>query len=425
MDIVAFNCTLPYHVKKQKHVYRCKFPTPTPVTDDHYPTPGPSSAPAEDSGPEGADWINTFLDDVSATANMAIDDEAGEVSDLDHDINIPSQSTLDVNDNNDDDNDNDDNNDNDDHQDNHPEDHHNEDRFCYRDNDENEDDGGDDHDERHGSEYQHDDDGSGSFFEDEDDLVGTPKAEWSEDMVQTVEMQQLGICVNTAAKVIVCLACSSVIKPSDLSRHLIRVHKPISTTSSFCDQLVETYGLHEDPLSSRPGTIITAIYGLDLVAGYFTCDTCGYGCREERTIKQHVARSQSCRTYRCRYAQTFQPSSGRMYFGVELSPVVDEPEDPLDPLHYFKTRFTEPLFSDIAITCPDSACDTNHFLTLEPWLDLVKGKTGRELNDLVRVREPELRKEVRVCVDRYAQAATKDLKDVDHEARVTIGDYLG
>lgn len=354
---------------------------------------------------------------------MAVDDGASEGSDLDRDLDGVFQSTLDTTDNNNRNHDGDDRHDDDDDEDHH---HHDEDDHHHHHHDE-DDYGGDDDDEDDRHHEDDDDDGVDlTFVPEEDDQAEIPKAEWSEDMVQTTAMQSLGICVNTVVKVIVCLSCSSVIKPSDLSRHLRRAHKPLSTTAEFCDELINTYDLHEDPLTSRPGTIITAIYGLPLVAGYFTCDTCGSAYQVEKTIKDHVAKSQGCSAYRHRFVQTYQPTLGRMYFGVELNPVVDDvSEDPLDPLHYFKANFTEPLFADIPITPPDSACNTNHFLTLEPWLDLVKGKTGRELNDFVRIREPELRKVVRVCVDRYVQVAIKDLRGVDNEARAAIGDYLG
>jgi len=363
--------------------------------------------------------MNEYFGDGPAAVDMAVDDGAGEGSNLDRDLDRASQSTLDITD----DNNGTGNDDEDNHL--HPDE---DDRHLHPDEDDHRLDDDDDDDLHHGDDdgdYDGEDDG-GSFVPDEDDPAEIPKAEWSEDMVQTTAMQSLGICVNTVARVIVCLACSSVIKPSDLVRHLRRAHKPLSTTPEFCDELVNTYDLHEDPLSSRPGSIITAIYGLPLVSGYFSCNTCGSAYQAEKTARDHVAKSRECNGYERRFVQTYQPTSGRMYFGVNLNPVVDDvSEDPLDPLHYFKTTFTEPLFADIPITPPDSACDTNHFLTLEPWLDLVQGKTGRELNDFVRVREPELRKVVRVCVDRYVQTAVKDLKGVDNEARATIGDYLG
>ena len=290
------------------------------------------------------------------------------------------------------------------------------------------------------SEAEDDGDGSGPYLEDKEDLVddgssedepaedGPPKvqkAEWSEDMVQTPEMAQLGICVNNAAKVIVCLACSAVIKPSEFSRHLARTHPPISSTASFFEQLVDAYDLHEDPHSSRPGSIITAIYGLDLVPGYLTCDSCGYACKTPKRMQIHLGKSQGCEEFSPRLVQTFQPTARRMYFGVELHPVVEELGDPLDPFPYITKVYAPPSFADVPITSPESACDANHFLTIEPWLTLIEGKTGREINELVRERDPDLRKEVRLCVERYALTATEALNEAGHEAGVTIGDYVG
>jgi len=290
-----------------------------------------------------------------------------------------------------------------------------------------------------GNDDDDDDDGSGTYFPGEGGLADDDsseeeggsesedlqKAEWTEEMVQTAEMAKLGICINTVAKVIVCLACSSVLRPSEFSQHLSSIHKPISSTPSFFEQLVETYGLREN-LSSRPGAIITAIYGLNMFPGFLTCDDCGYACRTVNRITTHLSKSRGCETFsEKRLVQTFQPTSDRMYFGVEPHPVADELNDPFDPFPHLKIKHAPPSFADIPITSPKSARDANNFLRSEPWLALVDGKKGRDIYDLVRERDPDLRQEVRICVERYAMTAGKALEDAGHEAGAAMADYVG
>ena len=274
------------------------------------------------------------------------------------------------------------------------------------------------------------DDGDGDYEDEEElqapgDQTGVPKAEWSEDMIQTEEMAKLGICVNVPAKVVVCLACSSAVKPSDLHRHLIRTHAPMSTTPAYCQELTDTYSLLEDPARSRPGTIIRAIFGLDLVNGLLACNACGYACKGEKWIKVHVKQTgTSCSSYSQRYAQTFRPTSSRMYFGVTLSPEVP-PEDPLDPVAILKRKFGPPPFSNVPITSPKTPRDANRFLKIEKWEGFVEGKTGAELEDLTRERCPEVRSELRVCVERYALDIIPKLHKAGNEAMATLGDFIG
>lgn len=262
----------------------------------------------------------------------------------------------------------------------------------------------------------------------DDESIGesAPKAGWSEDTVQTEAMARLGICVNTVARVIICMACASAIKPLELPEHLAKTHPPISTSTAYSQELVNTYDLRSD-LDSRPGTIITAIYGLELVNGYLTCNNCGYACKSEKAMGRHMKNSKGCNTVQERPVQTFRPSSKRSYFGVNLEP---EPAEEavgasLDPLTFLKKKFAPIPFSSIPIKSPKTSQDANHFLNLERWDLYVEGKTGAEIRDAVREREPELRNEVRICVERYAIDIVEKLIGVDHELRAAMADYTG
>ena len=265
---------------------------------------------------------------------------------------------------------------------------------------------------------------AGSHLPRTEDQTEIPKAVWTEEMIQTEEMARLGICINTTAKVIVCLACSSAIKPSELHQHLRKHELSLSTTSTFCQDITETYDLIDDPVRSRPGSIITAIYGLELFTGFFSCDTCGHAYKLEKKVKQHVTQTPSCGSYSQRYTQIFRPSAKQGYFGVELSSITEPIEDPLDPLAYLKKKFAPLPFQQIPITCP-SPRDANHFLNLEHWNKHVEGRTGADINHITREREPELRAEVRVVVERYARDAVRCLEKLDNEFKKAIGDYLG
>jgi len=258
----------------------------------------------------------------------------------------------------------------------------------------------------------------------EGDRSKIPRAEWSEDMEQTDEMMRLGLCVNTAVKVAICLECRSVIKPADLYHHVVKTHS-MSTTAPFCQGLQTKYDLDPDPYAMRPGSVVKAIFGLDLFEGYITCDACGYACGTKKAMQRHLKKSDNCQTFRKRYVQSFRPSSKRMYFGVELEPTEAPFATDLDPLAYLKKKFAPIPFSHIPIKSQGTGPDANHFLKLEKWDLYVEGKTGADIAFAVREREPELRSEVRICVERFADDVVGKLDKVDNEPRAAMGDYIG
>ena len=279
-----------------------------------------------------------------------------------------------------------------------------------------------------GGGYDNDDNDDDGDYEPEADQSGdrtdAPRAKWSEEMVQTQEMMRLGLCVNTAVRVAICLGCRSVIKPSDLYTHITKAHS-ISTSMEFCRGLEEEYELQQDPYSTRPGRIIKAIFGLDVLAGYFACDSCGYAYEEEKTVRRHIKGSDGCQKYQTRFAQVFRATLKRMYFAVEVDQAEEEDEDPLDPVFYLKKKFEPIPFSSMPIKSPGASQDANHFIRLERWDLYVQGKTGEEIVQAVREREPELREEVRTCVERFTQRVLDKLAAVDNESRKAIGDYQG
>ena len=201
---------------------------------------------------------------------------------------------------------------------------------------------------------------------DKGDRTDLPQAEWSEEMDQTEEMMKVGLCVHVNIRIAICIECRSVIKPSDLHHHIVKTHS-MSATISFCEELQAKYHLQLDPYNVRPGSIINAIYGLDLVKGYTTCDSCGYACGTDKAMKRHIKASDTCKTYRKRYVQTFQPSSNRMYFGVETEPREDPAITALDPVVYLRKKFSPLAFCDIPIRSPKATSCGCHFFTLNAW----------------------------------------------------------
>jgi hypothetical protein len=250
------------------------------------------------------------------------------------------------------------------------------------------------------------------------------KGPWSAATVQTEDMSRLGICIDTTARVVVCIACATVITPLQLPSHFSTTHPPMKIDPTFSQGLLETYNLHPDPTRSRPGRILTAIYGLDIVDGYLSCESCGYACLSENRMKTHIRSYPGCNLYRPRPIQTFLPRSNLMYFGVHLPRASDAIQDHLDPVNYLTAKFAPLPFNQVPIEAP-APRDTHHFLRNENWHRHLEGRTPSAIYEVVRVREPELRKEVRSVLERYAKDGLKKLEKLDNEAKGAIADYLG
>ena len=254
------------------------------------------------------------------------------------------------------------------------------------------------------------------------DHTELPAVGWSSDMLQTDQMASVGIAVNTRARVVLCLECRQAIRPKLLYDH-IRHHPPMELALHICNDIAETHDLLPDP-ETRPGAVIAAVYGLDLLSGYLSCDTCGYACKSKKTMERHKKKSTHSSFSDSRYVQTFVSSAHRMYFGVQL-PNAEVAEEIFDPVTYLKQKFAPTPFQHIPITSPQDPRDAHHFLQIEHWGKFVAGRTGAEITTVVREREPELRAEVRTCVELFAKELASKLVAEGNPAQVAIGDYAG
>ena len=244
----------------------------------------------------------------------------------------------------------------------------------------------------------------------------------TEETIQTEAMKKVGIVVNTATHVVICLGCRVAIRPTSLSSHIARVHS-LPVDHSFCESLVEKYKLHKEP--GRPGKVVQAIYGLDVFPDYLSCDNCGAAFLTRVSITRHHKEAPDCQYagHMKRFAQSYNPGSGRMFFGVtvpEPSPIDLGP----DPVSLIKNSFSPTSFQALPIQAIGFR-DSNHFLAVENWADHVDGLTGEEIQHIVREREPELRERVRGIVLGYANDAVQALGNEQHAVKVAIGDYNG
>ena len=254
-----------------------------------------------------------------------------------------------------------------------------------------------------------------------------PAVVWSDDMLQTEEMASVGLVVNTRARVVLCLECRQAVKPKRLFDH-IRRHLGMTLPLNACHDIIETFDLLQSPETARPGAVITAIYGLDLLSGYISCNTCGFACKTPTTMKTHKRQNEGCThsQHKPRYVQTFTPTSSRMYFGVDLAESPPPAEEDFDPVAYLKQKYNPTPFSDRPITTPQNPRESNHFLQIEKsWIDFVKGKTGAQIHAAVREPEPELAREVGECVELYARKLAENILGEGNAAVGAIGDYTG
>lgn len=253
---------------------------------------------------------------------------------------------------------------------------------------------------------------------------GTFFLQWTPETVQTAEMKRVGLVVNTAARVVICLGCQSAIKPPTLYRHINHTHYPLTATRKFCSDLVEKHNLIQDP--QRPFGVITAIFGLPLSSKHLSCDNCGAAFQTKPSILRHIREVPGCSSagYQTRPTQSLFPQSNRQFFGVDI--LSDSPAcDPNNQVALIKKFYSPTPFHALPITAAHSFRDANHFLRVEHWEEHVEGMTGEVIHKVVREREPQLRETVLTVVEMYARNMVKELTGTDHAIKVAIGDYNG
>ena len=244
----------------------------------------------------------------------------------------------------------------------------------------------------------------------------------TEDTIQTEDMKKAGIIINTAVRVVICLGCHVAVRPASIYNHVARIHS-LPITSRFCEALVKNYKLHKE--LGRPGKVIDAIYGLDVFPDYLCCDNCGAAFQTDFSIGRHIREVADCHsaTSTKRSAQSYNPGSNRMFFGVALPAPPPSDLSP-DPVSLIKNSFTPTPFRAMPIQASGFR-DANHFLSIEKWAEHVEGMTGEEIHFIVREREPELRELVKDVVLGYSKAAVEALGNEEHSVKVAIGDYNG
>jgi hypothetical protein len=261
----------------------------------------------------------------------------------------------------------------------------------------------------------------------DEDIPHTPvapsrSAPLTEDTIQTDQMGKAGIIVNSALRVVICLGCRAVVKPAVIYEHVARGHS-LPVSRDFCQGLAKTHNLHKEP--TRPGKVIEAIFGLDITPDYWSCDNCGAAFQTEVSVARHHRENLDCHsaTHTQRLAQSYAPTSNRMFFGVTLPATPPSLLGP-NPVSLVKNAYSPTPFQELPIQAIGFR-DANHFLTIEKWSDYVAGMTGEGIHAIVRESEPELRVLVKKIVLAYAKEAVGDLGSAENAVKVAIGDYNG
>lgn len=169
--------------------------------------------------------------------------------------------------------------------------------------------------------------------------------EFGPETLQSANMQKLGIAINLTHKLVICLGCHSAIVLGKLFSHVQkpRYHEKKDfqkgqwlsfATQEFCDNLVDHHHL-ADPYLKQPTTIIPAIPGLTIPTEMTLCTHCGYGARQEITVKRHTLSICPEGKISKGHAQTFFPTSLRHYFAVNLPSGSNGNSNMRDPVSLF------------------------------------------------------------------------------------------
>ena len=262
----------------------------------------------------------------------------------------------------------------------------------------------------------------------DDDHTGPPPNTtvlWNEHTFQDEQMARFGIVVQKDLRILTCVKCKCVVDPSAIGRHIRREIPRAKITEEYCAELRKKFNLIPKQELERPKTLQPAIPNLELRVGYWYCSECCYAVRRKHTL---LTKHTTCRNSEPKqgYAQAYFGSHHQGGFFAVAVAQSQPPDRTLNLVKAFKRRFPDPLPENEPIRHPENPRDTNHFLSVRPWMEVVEGLTGKQVWEAVRGVNARMKLAISPSVGKYVDDINTELgKDDMYRQGVAIGSFNG
>lgn len=213
----------------------------------------------------------------------------------------------------------------------------------------------------------------------------------------THNLPVLGITINTVLKAVICMECCEGIEPASIITHAKQHNPHYKPAATIIVDLQARYGLvslAEVPYSAQQ---IQPIFGIPIEPQHLHfCAACDRGYRSASTLRGHQSNGTRCnvpigqRASYMSYGQKLSKGPHKRYFSVDISRLSRRQNIPLSYSRIFQATMPPlPDFTALPIHDIEDQQNLGSFLFREGWLDVIKGLTPSDVQDIVRLPNAE------------------------------------
>lgn len=207
----------------------------------------------------------------------------------------------------------------------------------------------------------------------------------------------LGIIINAALKVVICVDCQEGIEPASITNHVKQHNKYLKPSSDISEDLQERYGVVSLGNVTHASAKTFPIFGIPIERQllYF-CSTCHRGYNSPDSLRGHQSNGSRCFTplverqcYRA-FGQKLTNGPHKRYFPVDTSRLSLRQDIPLIYSRVFETTLPPPPNpSSAPVQDIEDEQNLGSFLFREGWLGVVKDITPADIQEAVRLPDEE------------------------------------
>jgi hypothetical protein len=189
------------------------------------------------------------------------------------------------------------------------------------------------------------------------------------------------LCVNNRYKILICLSCRILVKPSSIRTHLSRTHKCKKLPKDLIEKIKEKYDLIDTiPIITQT---ILPVFGLRTLKRMMVCGKCSRGYSTSKSFNDHLYHDHKGEKHRFYLSpmQRFTSAQNSPYFPVMVPYFLED-----GPLSDFEILLAQDSDTDISSEPMEFTQDfhlLSRFLTKSRWTEVVNGLVPKFVRQFV------------------------------------------
>ena len=189
------------------------------------------------------------------------------------------------------------------------------------------------------------------------------------------------LCVNNTYKILICLSCRILVKPSSIRTHLSRTHKCKKLPKDLVAMFKEKYDLIDTiPIITQN---ILPVFGLRTLKRMMVCSKCSHGYSTAKSFNDHLYHDHKGEKHPFYLSpvQRFTSSQNSPYFPVVVPYLLED-----GPRSDFEILLSQDCNTDISSEPMEFTQDfhlLSRFLTKSRWTEVVNGLVPKFVRQFV------------------------------------------